>query len=338
MAAPVLNDLKWFHCEERSALSTNGGRLSTTEIVSGVINNLWPNVLRQQRVDGDNLLRKMALKVHQDGNGTLPTTEFVLDGPTLGDDRIFMFGGTATDTQADITGSERRYCAGGLVSPVSAGATSLTFAVKHADDTAGVQIGDDIRVSNKLSPSASTGTVEYVTVTDKSVSGLQVTLTFTPALGNAYAAYNAGAGGKVGVIYKAGVTAAGHGTIVKTSSAGLFDATGDNAIQWNNQGADEHTLTLTLSSATAFAASSNRFGALAAGSTTADYSPLHPFWSKPLLTIPAAAWGGTFAGGDTVVIPLHACAAYVWEKRIVPQGCAPLSANRVYLVNRSEGL
>lgn len=271
MTAPTDSDLKWFHCEERSSLPTNGGRLSVVEIISGVLNNVWPNVLRASRLAGERIRRKLALKVHQDGAGTLATTEFVLDGPTLGDDRIFMWAGTATDTQADITGSEEIYCAGGLVSPVLSGATWLTFAVKHADDTAGVRIGGDIRVSDKLSPSASSGNAEYVTVTDKSVSGLQVTLTFTPPLANGYAAYSGGAGGKVGAILSAGVTQASHGDIVVNSTAGTLDVTGDNAIQWNNQGADEHTMTLTFTTTTAFSSVSSRHGALPNGSTDADY-------------------------------------------------------------------
>jgi hypothetical protein len=337
MTAPVESDLKFFHCEERSALSTNGGRLSTTEIVSGVVNNVWPNVLRAEREAGRSLYRKVALKVHQDGDGRLATTDFVLDGPTLGDDRIIMFAATATDTQDDITGSERIYCAGGLVNAITAGGQTITFAVKHADDAAGVAVGDIIRLSDKLTPTASTGNVEYHEVATKSVSSLNVTITTVDLIANSYAAYSSGSGGKVGVVLEAGETKASHGTIVKTSTAGTFDNT-TYPLLFNNQGADEHTVTITFTDATNFTAASNRFGALAAGSKSADYAPLHPTWSKALFTIELEAWGGTWAGGDTLVIPLHACAAYAWEKHIVPAGCSPLSSNRIWLVNRAEGV
>lgn len=337
MTAPTENELKFFHSEERSALSTNGGRLSTTEIISGALNNVWPHVLRAERTAGSTLYRKVALKVHQDGNGSLASTEFVLDGPTLGDDRIIMFAATATDTQAAITGSERIYCAGGLASPINAGSQTIVFAVKDAADAAGVQVGDDIRLTDKLTPASTTGNVEYHTVATKSVSGLNVTVTTEDLITNAYAAWSSGSGGKVGVIRAAGATIASHGTIVKTSTAGTFDNT-TYPILFNNMGADEHTITLTFTDATHFTAASDRFGALATGIITSDYAPLHPTWSKPLLTIELEAWGGTWAGGDTLVIPLHACAAYNWEKRIVPAGCNPLSNNRVILVNRSEGV
>jgi hypothetical protein len=323
--------------KERSNLSTNGGRLSTTEIISGALNNVFPHVLRAARDAGETVYRKLSLKVHQDGNGSLATTEFCLDGPTLGQDRMVMFAGTATDTQGDITGSERIYCAGGLVSPVAAGSQTIVFAVKNVADAAGIQVGDDIRLTDKLTPASTSGNVEYHTVATKSVSGLQVTITTENLIANSYAAYSAGSGGKVGVICPAGETKASHGAIVKTSAAGVFDNT-TYPILFNNMGADEHEITITFTDATNFTAVSDRFGALATGNRNTDYEPLHPTWNKPLLTIEYEAWGGTWAAGNTLVIPLHACASFVWEKRIVPAGCAPLSNNRIILVNRSEGV
>lgn len=292
MTAPTESELKFFHCEERSSVSTNGGRLSITEILSTAMNNVWPHVLRAERDAGSTLYRKLALKIHQDGNGTLATTEFCLDGPTLGDDRIVMFGATATDTQADITGSERKYCAGGLVNPITAGSSTIVFAVKHADDTAGVQVGDDIRLTDKLTPASVTGNVEYHTVVAKSVSGLNITITTEAVIGNNYGAYSAGTGGKVGVIYAAGETKASNGTIVKTSAAGIFDST-TYPLLWNNMGADEHEVTHTFTDATHFTAVSDRFGSLGTGIIGADFAPLHPTWAKALYTIEHEAWGGT---------------------------------------------
>lgn len=338
MAAPTESELKFFHCEERSSLPTNGGRLSTTEIISAAMNNVWPHVLRAERDNGSTLLRKLALKIHQDGNGTLATTEFCIDGPTLGDDRIILFGGTATDTQADITGSERQYCAGGLVNPITAGSSTIVFAVKHADDLAGVDVGDDIRLTDKLTPASTSGNVEYHTVATKSVSGLQITITTESPIANNYAAYSAGSGGKVGVIYPAGETRASNGTIVKTSAAGAFNS-GSFPLLWNNMGADEHEVSHEFTDNSGnFTAISDRFGSLGSGNISADWSPLHPTWNKPLYTIELETWEGTWAAGDTLVIPLHAAAAFAWEKRSVPVGCAPLSNNKVILVNRSEGL
>ena len=309
------------------------------------MNNVWPPVLRAARMAGEKLFRKIGMKIHQDGNGTLATTEFCLDGPTLGDDRIVMFGGTATDTQADIVdvngdrlGSIRIFCAGGLVNPVTAGSQTIVFAVKDAGDVAGIAIGDDIRLTDKLTPASTSGNVEYHTVADLSVDGLNITITTENLITNAYAAYSAGSGGKVGVIYSAGETKASNGTIVKTSAAGIFDSAG-YPLLWNNMGADEHEVTHEFADAAGnFTVVSDRFGALASGNISGDYTPLHPTWAKGLYTVELEAWGGTWAAGDTVVIPLHAAASFCWEERNVPVGCPPLSNNRVILVNRSEGL
>ena len=338
MTAPTELELKYFHCEERSSLATNGGRLSANEIISGVVNNVFPHVLRAERDAGGTLFRKLGLKIHQDGNGTLATTEFVIDGPTLGDDRIVMFGATATDTQGDITGSERKYCAGGLVSPITAGSQTIVFAVKHADDVAGVAIGDDIRLTDKLTPASVTGNVEYHTVATKTVNGLQITLTTEAVIANNYAAYSAGSGGKVGVILSAGETKASHGTIVKVSAAGVFNSA-SFPLLWNNMGADEHEVAHNFTDNLGnFTAVSDRYGSLGTGNISADWSPLHPTWAKSLYMIEHEAWEGTWAQGDSLTIPLHAAASFVWEQRSVPAGCNPLSNNKVILVNRAEGL
>ena len=345
MTAPTELDLKFFHCEERSNLATNGGRLSTTEIISGGVNNVWPHVLRAGRMAGEKLFRKIGMKIHQDGNGTLATTEFCLDGPTLGDDRIVMFGGTATDTQADIVdvngdrlGSIRIFCAGGLVNPVTAGSQTIVFAVKDAGDVAGIAIGDDIRLTDKLTPASVTGNVEYHTVATKTVNGLQITLTTEAVIANNYAAYSAGSGGKVGVILSAGETKASHGTIVKVSAAGVFNSA-SFPLLWNNMGADEHEVAHNFTDNLGnFTAVSDRYGSLGTGNISADWSPLHPTWAKSLYMIEHEAWEGTWAQGDSLTIPLHAAASFVWEQRSVPAGCNPLSNNKVILVNRAEGL
>lgn len=338
MTAPVETDLKFFHCEERSSLPTNGGYLSTTEIATGAMNNVWPHVLRDEREAGSSLLRKLALKVHQDGDGSLATTEFCFDGPTLGQDRCNLFAAGAQDTEADVTGSERAYCAGGISTAVVSGSQTVIFDIKDAGDAANVQIGDDFRLTDKLTPTSGTGNVEYHEVAGKSVNSTTITLTTVDLITNDYAVYADGAGGKVGVIYPAGGTKAENDIPVITSSAGTIDDT-TYPITFNNIGADEQELTFEFSDNLGnFTCASDRHGSLASGNISSDYSPLHPHWAKAMLTIPPDFWTGTWVSGDTVVIQFHAAAAYIWEQRDVPVDCAPMANNKVILVNRSEGL
>lgn len=339
MTAPTETELKHYHCEERSALDTNGGLISTTEIVTKVANNVWPHVLRAGRESGEILYRGLALKIHQDDtSGTLATTEFVLDGPTLGEDRAVIFAKGPRDTQADITGSERFYCAASLASAVVAGAYTLIVDVKDADDVDGIAVADDFRLTDKLTPDATSGNVEYHTVDALSVSDTQINITTVDPIANDYAAYADGVGGKIGVIYPAGETIASNDTpTITVAGDGTYDFSGYPVI-YNNMGADEQTLTLDFTDATTFTVESDRHGVLASGSTGSDYTVLHPYWGKSMFLIESGGWSGTFAAGDQVVIPMHGASTHCWEKRIVPAGCASLSRNRIILVNRAEGL
>lgn len=339
MAPPVETDLKFFHAEERSDQSSNGGLLSTTSIATTGINNVWPHVLRAERESGSTLLRKIFLKVHQDGDGSLASALFVIDGPTLAEDRVRMSAATPTDNQGDRGVPSRYYIAAGIKNAITAGESTITITVQHSDDTAGIQNVDEIRLADKLTPESATGNVEYHILNGvPSVSGLDVTFVTTEPIANDYAAYVDGVGGKVGVLYDAGEIKASADAATITSAAGTYNF-GSYPVTFNNMGADEHTLTLTiLPDGTNFTAESSRHGTLAAGSTASDYSPMHPYWAKKLCTIEAGGWGGVFAGGDTVVIPLHAATGQVWEERIVPIGCSPLSNNKVILVHRSEGI
>lgn len=339
MTAPTELDLKHFHCEERSSLDTNGGRISTTEIVTKAMNNVWPHVLRADREIGQTLHRAVALKIHQDDtSGTLASTEFVFDGPTLGDDRAIIFAKGPRDTQADITGAEPFYCAGGLVSAAVAGTNTVIFSVKHADDVAGIAVGRDFRLTDKLTPESVTGNVEYHEVAALSVSVLEITITTVNPIANNYAALVDNVGGKLGVIYSAGETKAyNDAPTITTAGDGSFDF-GAYPVIYNNMGADEQTISIDFTDSINFTVESDRHGTLASGNKNSDYTVLHPHWAKSMMLLEAGGWTGTWAAGDSMVIPMHAAESQVWEKRIVPANCSPLSNNRIILVNRAEGL
>jgi hypothetical protein len=210
--------------------------------------------------------------------------------------------------------------------------------VKDAADTAGIAEGDDFRLTDKLTPDSTTGNVEYHTVDTLSVSGTQLTITTVETIANSYAAYSAGVGGKLGVIFSAGETKAYNDTpTITTAGDGDYDFVGFPVI-YNNMGADEQIITITMTDASSFTVESDRHGVLASGSKGSDYTVLHPYWGKSMFLIEADGWSGTWAAGDTMVIPMHGASKHCWEKRIVPENCASLSSNRIILVNRAEGL
>jgi len=60
------------------------------------------------------------------------------------------------------------------------------------------------------------------------------------------------------------------------------------------------------------------------------------FFTKPYFTIPAAAWGGTWANGETVTFITHPASIPIWEKRVIPAGANSLAGNKRIIVVRGE--
>jgi hypothetical protein len=95
-----------------------------------------------------------------------------------------------------------------------------------------------------------------------------------------------------------------------------------------NQGAVHEQITLTYSSATAFAASGDTItGSLGTGNRTAGITLVDPRNGKAMGTIPAAAFGGTYASGDTVTFWLRPAAWPLWARLEMDAGAAPFSQN-----------
>ena len=88
---------------------TNGGRMSASEIASGVMANLFPIVQESERVAGSTKYRKVFAKVANIEDLTLYQSKLYLDKITPGQDVITFFPATQTDAQSAITGSERQY-------------------------------------------------------------------------------------------------------------------------------------------------------------------------------------------------------------------------------------
>lgn len=310
MPSIISSELKAFRAANQSDLSTNGGRMSATALSSGVVGALFPNVDDAERTAGSTKYRKIFFKVDHNGPESLLDARIWQDVNTAGDDRIAFFIGTQVDTQANITGSERKYGTGTLDSTVSGGATSLDVAVEPS--TTGLfQNGDTVRVSDKATP-AGAGNEEFVTVSGVSQVGDIVTLTVS-ALTNGYSANVT----KVSSVYAAGNVVASAGALSITSASGTYD-TGTNPIVMNDKSAIHQTWTLTFTSATAFNITGDTVGSVGSGTTSGGASPTNPSFSLPYFTIAAGGFGGTYSNGDTIVFSTTPAAVPLWIRRIVP--------------------
>ena len=95
--------------------------------------------------------------------------------------------------------------------------------------------------------------------------------------------------------------------------------------QWfwlSKAGRLQHKFSLTMTSTTTFSAVSDVLGSLGTGSIGSDFAPVNSDYTRPYLTVPATAWSGTWAAGETATIPVTQAAPAVWLKNVVPAGAA----------------
>jgi hypothetical protein len=329
------NELKWRQPAEVSDDGTNGGRMTLTEIISGVLQNVFPHVFKAERTAGSTKYRKLFAHVANDADETLYNPGYCFDGPTAGEDYCCFWPGTQRDTQADITGSERKYGAANLKTDVAAGASSFTVTVENAALTGMYVNGDSIRISDKVTPDAVTGNEEIQVISGAPVvAGLDVTITIAGTLANAYLAATPT---KVASIYEpASDLACSADNWVETSTSGTYDETNYPPVL-DNLGTMEETWTIEMQSATTFKVTGDTLGVVATGQAiTSDCAPLNPVNSKPYFTLEALGWGGTWATGETIVFQTHPASQPLWEKRVVPAGCASLANNKIIAIQMGE--
>jgi len=320
MTSIVNSELKVYRAASGSDLSTNGGRMSASVLTSGVVGTLFPNVDDTERTAGSTKYRKVFFKVDHDGPEALLAARLYQDKNTAGDDRVTWFLGTQSDTQAAITGSERKYGCGQLNATVSGGATVITVLVEPGNTGLFVN-GDTIRITDKATLAGS-GNEEFKTISGVSQTGDVVTMTVSPALNNGFSSSLT----RVASVYSPGDLAPTASSIVVTSSAGTYNS-GANPLVLNDKSTVEQTYTLTFTSATAFDISGSTLGALGSGSVSAGANPTNSDFSLPLFTLSSAGFGGTYVAGDTIVFTTHPASIPVWLRRVVPAGAGVVATS-----------
>ena len=310
---PIDNsELKFYRAAVNADGPSNGGRLSATEIASATPDNIFPGTSVDERTTGITRWRKVFAKVADAEDGTLSLAKLAISLYTKTGDSVTMHVGSQRDTENDITGSEPSHGCGYLTNSVVATATTLDVTMEDGAvvlfrDAEKVLIEDD-------------GVREYITLAGPpAVSGNVVTLALASGLKNSYSGGLDGNGDpntRVASVYDHGDLQAIADAATITSAAGTLD---EGQITLSAIGTDEQDLTLTFTSASAFDLTGDLMGAIGSGNTTTDFTPDHPdFTGSPLIILPAAAWGGTWAIGDTVTIPTHPAAIPVWCKLVVP--------------------
>lgn len=324
----IQSEIKFYRSTTVNDGSTNGGRISASQISSGAAANLLDAVQNAERVAGSTKYRKLFAKVANDADAVLVSARVFLDKYTLGDDIITFFPGTQRDAQSAITGSEDQYGAGKLDGNVSDGATEIDVLV---EDGAVVifRVGDVVRISDKADIDAS-GNEEFVTLSDVDIVDDVATLTFSPALENSYLASNT----RVASVYEHGdVEPLIDNFVVTTAGDGDFNSAN---LLGDSIGGIEQTWTLTWTGATSFTVVGDTVGSLGSFSNGAGASPNNPSFSKPYFVLQSAGFSGTWAAADTIVFQTHPAAVPVWMKRVTPAGASAALSNSATLVLDGE--
>lgn len=334
----INSELKLYKSSVINDTGTNGGRLSSSEAVSAVSNNVFPNVFTADRVAGLTTHRKTFSKVSNDSDETLYYPQIWLDIITAGDDWVSFFVGTQRDIQSGIAGTEQKYGCGSLAANVSAGVSSITVDVENVALATGndkiYTVGDTIRITDKATIDAGTGNEETHVLTSVSNVSTVVTLGFSATtLANAY---TTASNTRVMSVYEPSDVECSVDNWAETSAGdGTYDES-TYPIVTDNIGTVEETWTLTFTSATDFGVVGDSIGSVGTGSTAGDFAPSNADFSKPYFTLDKDGWALTWASADTVVFQTHPAAVPIWQKRVIPAACSSLSGNKTTIVFGGE--
>jgi len=318
----VAGELKEYKSETVSDESTNGGRISANAITDNANRNVFPDVTEAQRTSGVTQYRKVFHKVENDDDDTLSSARIHMTQITDGDDRVTLFEGTQTDTQADIS-SPDEYGVGTLKSNVSGGGTSLICVLENSAmtifrDADTIWIGDGTNEEYH----------ENVTIS-KNGDEVTITLAAGDSLQNAYLAATP--------TYIASVIEYGDIEASVDNYGGtalVFDST-TYPVTPDHIGTIEDTWTITIGAGGAFTCSGANTGAVTSGNTSANFAPSNGDFTKPYFTLNSNGWNSP-QQGDTFTFQTHPAAAPIWRKRVVPAGASAASGNNYKVQTKGE--
>jgi hypothetical protein len=323
------NELKLYKAAQNSNVAAaNGGVASYDEIISGVNNNLLPDVSQAERIAGITHFRKVFYRNLNEANLSLLNARVFMENYTPADDAVYLHAGSFAELQSQLTGTEPLYGCAKLDANVAAGASHVDVLLEQAS----VQFfhsADTVRISNKASIDAS-GAEEFVALdpdTPPVIAGSVVTLTFLTPLANSYLASNT----RVANCLQHGTMEAFVSeTSVTSSGSGAYDDV-ESPLTGDNLGTVYDAWTITFTDGSAFICVGARTGSVGAGVTGVDYTPINHTTTRPFFVMLAGGFSGAWQAGDTITFDTEPASIPFWVKRIVPPNCAAYAGDKAVI-------
>lgn len=311
------SDLKLYKSLVITDTSINGDRVSYTEVVDNVLNNLFPNVSAEERAAGGSRLRKAFFRNVNASLEALSNARAMIKEPSTAADFFVLIDGGQRDTQGDLSGSEKQHATGTLQSQANAGNTQIVVNFDDASET-------DLADTDLLWLYGGNGQMFNTVSGAPSWNGNQATINLGSQLNVDYPA-----GSICAMVVSCGTIQPSVESWVETSASGTYDET-THPLEFDAMGTVDDDWTLTFSDGTNFSVSGVKEGSIGSGSISSDFAPTNPNTSTPYFTLRSAGWGGTWAAGDTITFTTHPSGKGIWVKEIWAAGVA-ISANTVTL-------
>lgn len=321
------SEVKFYKSATVSDSAANGGRMGILESVTGVAQNVFPDVPETERTAGSTKYRKLFVKIENPNDEALLNTFLFLDQITPADDSMRFFAGTQTDTQNDIS-SPTLYGVGQLQATVLAGVNVIVVTVEDWAEGVIFRDTDTIRISD--------GVNEEIHVINgvPSPAGNDITLTLTDNLANGYNSVDTfiSSGMDIGTIQ------GNFDSWVETSGSGTYDEATPGNVVVDGVGGIEQDWTITFTGPSNYDLVGDTLGAVGSGTTAGNFAPNNPDFTQPYFTILSGGWGGTWANLDTITFTTHPAAEPVWYERTVPAAAAALASNFIDTVVIGESV
>jgi hypothetical protein len=290
---------------------TNGGRIGSTLMTDGALNNLFRNVQSEERELGTDLYRKFFIKNENPNDISLENPKIWISNVSSGEDYFQIALGSDINNQSVADDITDWYGSGYLDENIASGETSFYAQFKQASGLPSgsfLMISDGVHQSEVLMLDAPSwnGSRALITISDEVgfdflqgetiVSAIIPLENLTPILSN----------------------------WAETSVAGVYDEA-VYPLTLYNIGTITESWTLTFSNPTTFEVTGAVIGSIGSGSVNSNFVPING--AGYYFNLSRMGWSGSWAEGDTITFnTVHASQA-IWVKESIPSGSASQSNN-----------